>query len=38
MSRYLSQEMLSRGQARVIVVLRAATGTGAAASKREGGQ
>ena len=36
MSRYLSQEMLSRGQARVIVVLRAATGTGAAASKREG--
>src|SRR5512145_2194436 len=35
MSRYLSQELRSRGQARVIVVLRAATGTGAAASKRE---
>jgi subtilisin family serine protease len=36
MSRYLSQELRSRGQARVIVILRAATGTGAAASRREG--
>jgi subtilisin family serine protease len=36
MSRYLSQELRSRGQARVIVVLRAASGTGAVASKREG--
>ncbi len=35
MSRFLSQELRSRGQARVIVVLRAAAGTGAAASKRE---
>jgi len=35
MSRYLSQELRSRGQARVIVVLRAASGTGAVASKRE---
>lgn len=36
MSRYLSQELRSRGQARVIVVLRAATGAGAAATRLEG--
>jgi subtilisin len=35
-SSYLRQELRARGQARVIVVLRAATGTGAAASRREG--
>jgi subtilisin family serine protease len=35
MSRYLSQELRARGQARVIVVLRAATGAGAASSKQE---
>jgi subtilisin len=35
MSRYLEQELCSRGSARVIVVLRAATGEGALAAKRE---
>jgi subtilisin family serine protease len=35
MSRYLEQELRSRGSARVIVVLRAATGEGAVAAKRE---
>jgi subtilisin len=35
MSRYLSQELRSRGSARVIVVLRAATGSGAVATRRE---
>jgi subtilisin family serine protease len=35
MSSYLTQELRSRGQARVIVILRTATGTGAAASKSE---
>jgi subtilisin family serine protease len=35
-SAYLMQELRSRGTARAIVVLRAATGTGASASLREG--
>jgi subtilisin family serine protease len=35
MSRYLEQELRSRGSARVIVVLRAAMGEGAIAAKRE---
>ena len=36
MSGYLTQELKARGTAQVIVVLRAATGTGAAASASEG--
>jgi subtilisin family serine protease len=36
MSGYLTQELRARGTAQVIVVLRAATGTGAAASVKEG--
>jgi subtilisin family serine protease len=35
MSRYLDQELRARGQARVIVVLRAATGAGPVASRAE---
>src|SRR5574341_477683 len=35
MSLYLSQELRSRGQAQVIVVLREDSGSGAVASKRE---
>jgi subtilisin family serine protease len=35
MSRYLSQELRARGQARVIVVLRSAAGAGALASRSE---
>ncbi len=35
MSRYLKQELSARGSARVIVVLRAATGEGPIAAKRE---
>ncbi len=35
MSRYLNQELSARGSARVIVVLRAATGEGAMTAKRE---
>ena len=36
MSGYLAQELKARGTAQVIVILRAATGTGAAASASEG--